>query len=76
MGCMRSSKDEDGRSFHLRKRVQASATAPIEAATAMITVSVVLVTLLALEALLALAAAVLDAEVVESETKDVAVTVR
>ncbi len=48
MGCMRSSKLEDGRSFHLRKSVQASATKPIEAAITMMTVSVVRVILLLL----------------------------
>ncbi len=48
MGCMRSSKLEDGRSFHLRKSLQASATKPIEAAITMMTVSVVRVILLLL----------------------------
>lgn len=45
MGCIRSSKFEDGRSFHLRKRVQASAMKPIEAAMTMMTVRVVRVIL-------------------------------
>ena len=49
MGCMRSSKLEDGRSFHLRKRVHARAMKPIEAAITMMTVSVVRVILLLLE---------------------------
>ena len=45
MGCMRSSKLDEGRSFHLRKRVQARKIPPIEAATATITVRVVRVIL-------------------------------
>ena len=45
MGCMRSSKLDEGRSFHLRKRVQARKIPPIEAATATMTVRVVRVIL-------------------------------
>ncbi len=41
MGCIRSSKLEDGRSFHLRKRVHARTMKPMDAAMTMITVSVV-----------------------------------
>lgn len=41
MGCMRSSKLDEGRSFHLRKRVHASAMKPRDAAMTMITVRVV-----------------------------------
>lgn len=41
MGCMRSSKLEDGLSFHLRMIVQPTTAAATDAATAMRTVKVV-----------------------------------
>ncbi len=73
MGCMRSSKLEDGRSFHLRKRVHASATPPMEAATATITVRVVLVTLLSLGSFAA--PTVLAPVLAEGSALSVAVTI-
>lgn len=57
MGCMRSSKCDEGRSFHLRKSVQLTATRPTVEAMTTIMIRVLRVILDALAAWTAFAAA-------------------